>query len=117
MEIAVTTIVSMMMLIIEHYLPWELMTGKKLPRLATYILGTLSIAIPLTALGYFWIVNDANSISMVLLALWILVIFDGIAVCATWLIDNALVTRLKLNIRENEANQLRSGLDNGAKKK
>ena len=70
---AVTTSVSIVAI---HYLPWQLMLGKGLPRLFGFILGVLAIGLPYSVLilahstwpcvdvlRAFWVISAAGGIS------------------------------------------------------
>ena len=79
--IGIAVIVSSLAQLALHWLPWQLLLGRDLPRPAAYMLGTSGIALPLT--GLFWAWGFPGPI----LALWAVVVGSGLAVLAGYLLD------------------------------
>ena len=87
-NILLTCLIIMLTQLALHWFPWELVIGRRLPRLAAYTLGVLAIMIPLTGLFFYEY--------MVLIALWSAVISAGSAVFAGYGIDY-LARRVRLS--------------------
>lgn len=80
--IAAAAAFSAVLLLAEHYFPWETITGRKLPRLAAYVLGTFAMNLSLTALFAL------AGLWHVVLAQWTVIGVSGLAVLAAWLYDS-----------------------------
>ena len=70
-----------------HWLPWRLLLGRELPRVAAYVLGTLAIVLPLSGLFAMW----GNWLQAA--ALWAVVVSAGLAVLGGYLFDGWLEHR------------------------
>ena len=87
-ELLVASIVTVLILLVEHWFPWQSLIGRKLPRLAAYTLGLLAIGLPLTFLYIGWGLVQAA------MALWIVIGCGGSAVILAWLMDSWLENRI-----------------------
>ena len=84
-EISITALISVLLLLVEHWAPTRLWLGRKLPALAAYILGVLALITPLTGLLVYW------GEQRVILAMWIVVISGGAAVILAYMVDAWLI--------------------------
>lgn len=81
-----------------HYFPWRMLPpirGKKLPRLAAYVLGLLGMMVPFT----LWLMDHGKG--DVVEVLWTVIVSTGIAVFATYGVDRYL----DLDMRDVEASE------------
>jgi hypothetical protein len=79
--VLVTALISALIAVVIHYIPWRIFFGRELDRLWSYVLGTLSYAVPLSILFLVW--SDMTA----LIALWVLIICAGGAVLAVNALD------------------------------
>lgn len=79
--IAIAVVVAALALLALHWLPWISLLGRELPRPAAYIVGVLSMAMPLTGLFAAW------SEWWAMLALWAVVVGSGLTVMGAYLFD------------------------------
>ena len=86
-DIAITTLISVLTLIAEHYFPWGVMVGKQLPRITAYVLGILGLIVPLSLLYCFWLLDPPTEEWAYLAALLSVVIFGGLAVIGCYGLD------------------------------
>lgn len=84
------TLITFLLVIIEHYLPWQALIRKPLPQLAGYALGVLSIALPFTAL--IFLVPEISG-SQILVSFWIIVAVAALGTCLTHGLDAYLRAR------------------------
>jgi hypothetical protein len=94
-EILLACVVTMLLLLVEHWFPWRLMLRRDLPRLAAYVLGVLALAGPLTALFVRW------KAWMPLAGLWSVIVSGGLAVMVAYGVD-WLLGRLALAVELGE---------------
>ena len=85
-EILICCGVVMLILLVEHYFPWRLILGRKLPRLAAYVLGVLAMVGPLSFLYFRWEVAPVM-VHGHLVALWCVVVSGGLAVLLAYALD------------------------------
>lgn len=79
--IALTSLIVSLLLLVEHWFPWQLMLRRELPRLAAYIAGVLAIVLPLSGLFLFWELHPDSRVSYGgLIALWACVGAGGLSV-------------------------------------
>jgi hypothetical protein len=101
--IVLTVVVAMLLVLVEHWLPWGKMLGRKLPRLWAYAMGVAAMLIPLTVLVLVW---DADGVViagwMVSVVMWLVAVFSGLAVMVAWWVDSWLDLRMDLNAAEGE---------------
>ncbi len=97
MEKIIMVILVVLLMAVEHYLPWEsILHGRKLPRLAAYIMGTLGLVLPLTwEYGRNYLQNDNQYALEAASDLWLVVIAGGVTVILIWLLDGWLTFSLK----------------------
>jgi hypothetical protein len=100
-QVGLTALVSVLILLVEHYLPWPTWLGRRLPRTAAYVLGVLGMALPLTGLMALW------GLWMVVAALWGVILTGGLAVLGAYALDDMLAMRQRLHALEIEAQLLR----------
>jgi len=68
-----------------HYFPWRLiLSGKKLPRVAAYMLGVLGMMVPFTA----WLIENGELI--IVRTLWLVIISGGLSVMVAYGLDKVL---------------------------
>jgi hypothetical protein len=101
-EIAVTAIITALLLVALHYLPWRQILGAELSRLASYTLGVLSIALPASVM---WIQGQNWT---ALIGLWSAIVAGGISVSACYLLDYILAIRWAAREKSEQTDQLRS---------
>jgi hypothetical protein len=98
-QIAVTALISALILMIEHYLP--IVFGRKYHPTVNYILGVLALIGPLSALLAIW------SYWMALIALWIVTMSGGLVVLLAYLVDHYFDIHRRLKAAELETQLLR----------
>lgn len=108
--IVIAALMSMLLVMVEHWLPWKEVLGKKLPRTAAYVLGTAAILLPLT--GLLILAREIDRWGM-LAALWAVTAAAGAGTALGYLVDGWLEMRVRLSISEKEAQELRPGVDDG----
>ncbi|HLA99547.1 MAG TPA: hypothetical protein VJL34_13930 [Anaerolineales bacterium] len=96
-QILLTTLISSLLLVVEHYWPWKAIIKKPIDKIFAYILGVLAIHIPLTWLLLIWGFFPA------VYALWSITVVGGAVVAGINLLDNHLETRSRMEISEREA--------------
>ena len=84
------TLITFLLVIIEHYFPWQALIRKPLPQLMAYVLGVLSIAIPFTAL--ILLVPEIGG-SQILISFWIIVAAAALGICLAHGLDAYLRAR------------------------
>ena len=102
--IGIGSLVAGLIMLALHWFPWQALLGKKLPRLAAYILGLLGIALPLTAMLCIW--SDWQA----LLAMWIVAVAAGVATASGYAIDHWMDLRIRSSVAERETRALKEGL-------
>jgi hypothetical protein len=98
--IALCATTTAMILLAQHY--W--LRGQKLHVTLKYILGMLAIYVPLTGLFLLW------QEPLVVAGMWVVTVFGGAAVIASYLVDGWLDTRARMNAAEREGKMLREAL-------
>jgi hypothetical protein len=91
-EIIVTALITDLLLLVGHWFRWDLWLGKKLPRIAAYVYGLLSILGPVTVLLIFW------QMWIVVWLLWICAISGGVVVIFAYLADDYAILKKKDSI-------------------
>ena len=86
-----------------HYFPWHVVLGRKLPRVAAYVLGVLGFLVPATGcLSVFGLVAEGTHASiafwmMVSVAVvWAHVIAAGVAVISAYLLDHIFHLQIRI---------------------
>lgn len=90
--IAVAALISFLMVVVEHYLPWRAILKQELPRIPSYIMGVLAILIPLTMLFFvfaFW------SSAEVLIAFWVVTGSAGAGTILSYNLDSLIHIRMR----------------------
>jgi hypothetical protein len=106
--ILITALISALLAVVLHYLPWRLLIGHPLPRLWAYILGVASFALPLTVAFASW------SAWIYLAALWACISSAGLAVLSVSLLDEMASSRLDARQALEREQQLRKVMDEPA---
>jgi hypothetical protein len=101
MEIAITVVLAALILMVEHYLPWEQALQMKAHLIVKYVIGTMGLIIPLTVLYLCW-GREREA-----LALWLVTAGGGLAVMAAHWLDHWLSIRSRMHAAEREAQLLR----------
>lgn len=99
--IALCATTTTMILLAQHY--W--LRGQRRHPTLNYILGTLAIYLPLTALFLLW------QNYLVVAALWLVTALGGGAVIASYLMDGWMAVHARLKASEDEGQILREALD------
>jgi len=100
-QIALATLITALMLIVEHYWPWQAMLKGQLNKIFAYILGLLAIDLPFTALMIVWEEWE------VITALWWITGVGGAVVITINLLDRLYERDAAADISSNEAQNLR----------
>ena len=107
-----TVVVAMLLVLVEHWLPWGKILGGRLPRLWAYVMGVAAMLIPLTVLVLVW---DAEGVVIrgwhVAVALWLVAGFSGLAVIVAYWWDSWLDLRQGLDVAEGERAVISEALD------
>lgn len=96
-HIVVTAIMTCLIELVLHYLPWRMLLGRDLGRVASYSLGVLGLIAPWSVLAWPWS-------SQAVIALWSAVIAGGLAVAGAYTLD-AQLSKLRLADELNEIYQ------------
>lgn len=83
-EIGITGLVAALVLAIQHWFPWQKLFRAPLPRLVAYIMGTLALMVPLTALAV-WTGETTMAVAIPFVTL-----FGGATVIMAYAIDGRL---------------------------
>lgn len=112
LSVGLALVVAVLLVWVEHWLPWGRLLGRKLPRLVAYVMGVGAIVLPLTGVMVAW---DAMGVVMrgwmVIAALWVIVACTGLAVGLAWGFDNWLDLRSAKRAAEGERDVMMSELD------
>lgn len=102
-QITITVLITMLILISEHYWPWRLILGHKLGRLQSYVFGMLAIVLPYSGLLFTW--ERWHE----LLALGLVVGIGGLAVFGMYALDRYLIDRDRADAAEQAEKVLKDG--------
>lgn len=86
-EIILACVVVVLLLWVEHWFPWPALLGRELPRLSSYILGVLALALPLSGLYGRWLAQPPALAWFYLLGLWAVILAGGLAVILAYALD------------------------------
>lgn len=101
LSLTITAIVAILIILVEHYLPWNLLLLKPRPgRIASYIMGVMAFAIPLTLL--FSLVELTRT--QLVISLWVVIFSAGLGTVAAYGLDNWLDHRNRANEAEEREN-------------
>lgn len=101
LSLVVTAIVAMLIVLVEHYLPWNLLLLKPRPgRIASYIMGVMAFAIPLTLL--FSLV-ELTQVQLII-SLWVVIVAAGLGTIAAYGLDSWLDHRSRAREAEEREN-------------
>ncbi len=103
-EIAVTALITVLLLLVEHYWPWRQMLQRELHPTANYVLGILAIHLPLTGLFILW------GLWQVVLATWLVIVCGGLAVIGVYGFDGWIKMRFRAKVAGKENATLRREL-------
>lgn len=99
-QIGIASLVSALILLVEHYLPLRAWFGR-LHATTNYILGMLGILLPLTGLFIAW------HQWMAIVALWAVTVAGGLAVISAYLLDTWQAMQQRVHLAELETQLLR----------
>jgi len=100
-HIILTCLVTVLLLLVEHWFPWPLLLGQALPRLPSYIAGVLALALPLSALYGLWLNNPPDLAWFYLLSLWAVIVAGGLSVILAYALDKIMArVRLSYELQE-----------------
>jgi len=100
-HIILTCLITVLLLLVEHWFPWSLLLEGGLPRLASYIIGVLALALPLSGLYGLWLNNPPELAWFYLLSLWAVILAGGIAVILAYALDKIMArVRLSYELQE-----------------
>lgn len=102
-QIFVTVLISVLILIGEHYWPWKKMLGRSLRLIERYVLGVLALMLPISGLMIVW------ALWAVLLVIWLVVIFGGLITIGMYFVDGAWDARDRANLAEKAEQVLKDG--------
>lgn len=95
-NIALTCLVTALLLLIEHWLPWRTILGGELKRVPSYIIGVLALALPLSGLYLHWSIHAPGWMYAHLAALWAVIVSGGCAVILAYLFDGLVLKLAQL---------------------
>lgn len=98
--IGLACLTTALVLWVEHWFPWELVTGRQLPRPAAYVLGVLGLLVPLSGLYLYWWLEPSSLPLAHLIALWAVAVSGGGAVLGAYALDGVL--RMRAKVREQD---------------
>lgn len=110
-HLALTLLITWLLLWVEHWFPWRLMLRRDLPRVIAYVLGVLAIQVPLSGLILYWRSCCAHIGAVeYVIAIWVITVGGGAAVYSAYGVDWLLDT---LRQRQ-ELSELLHGRDHAA---
>lgn len=77
----IVILITILLLLTEHWFPWRLAMGKDLPRIPAYIGGVCALIIPLSV--HWWM----NGLTEVVLQAWIAIVSGGLALMLAYAVD------------------------------
>ena len=83
-SLAIMAICVALVILVEHWFPWQRLLGKECPRLLAYSLGVLAIAGPLTV----WLLR--RDMREATIALWVAIVAAGVATVSGYVVDALL---------------------------
>lgn len=107
-EIMTTAVVSGLILIAQHYIPWRKWLRIELPAVVRYVMGILGLFIPLTVLFSYW--RDVLAV----IAIWVVVVFAGGFVIVAYALDSWFDQRDELRALRRDRKTLRARVDSHA---
>jgi hypothetical protein len=108
LAMAVTVLIVVLLLLVEHYAPWRGIFQQKLHATVNYALGTLALNLPVTALLMIW--GDWQAVRLI----WLAVMAGGLTVILCYGVDTWIRNRDRAQMAEKEAQRLRPGGQYGA---
>ena len=94
--IVIASLVSGLILAMEHWFPWQSWLGKPLPRIPSYVMGMLALYLPISIVLVVW------QSWIVLILMWFCGAVGGAVVCVGYFIDHYLSIRNAKMILEEE---------------
>lgn len=97
LSILMTALVSGLIVLLEHFFPWEKVFGKKrLSPVANYVIGVLAFSVPFTVLLVFWQAgNIAVSPIAAVIALWANIVIAGVSVMWAYGLEEKYETKMR----------------------
>jgi membrane protein YqaA with SNARE-associated domain len=87
-QVMIAALVAMLLVMVEHWLPWNLLLLKQRPgRIVSYLMGVLAFLIPLTIL---FLTTKTIEGWMVAVALWVVIGATGLGTVLGYWIDSWL---------------------------
>ncbi len=103
-EVGTAAVVVVLALAVEHYIPWQRLLGRRLHRVARYVLGCLAINVPVSAVLAIW--GEWGAMAL----LWVCTISGGATVGLLYLVDAWLEIRSRAEAARRENQVLREEL-------
>jgi len=107
-----TVVVAVLLVLVEHWLPWGKILGHRLPRLWAYVMGVAAMLVPVSVLLLVW---DGEGVVIlgwqVVMVVWLVAGFSGLAVGLAWGWDSWLDLRQGRDVAEGERAVISEALD------
>ncbi|HPS41038.1 MAG TPA: hypothetical protein PK040_00440 [Anaerolineaceae bacterium] len=103
LALMIASVIAFLIVVVEHYLPWQLILRKELPKIPAYILGVLAFGIPLSVL--FTVITDWTS-SEIVLSFWVVVISAGAGTVGCYNLDSLIHNRARADESEEREQKL-----------
>jgi hypothetical protein len=103
LALTAAAVIAFLIVIVEHYLPWQMMLKKDLPKIPAYVLGVLAFAVPITVL--FTVIPGWVS-SEIVLALWVIIIAAGLGTVGCYNLDTLVYHRARAEESEEREQRL-----------
>lgn len=103
LSLILTAVVTLLIVLLEHYLPWNLLLLKPKPgRIASFTMGVIAFAIPLTLL---FSLRDLTRVQIVI-ALWVVILAAGLGTLGAYGLDQWLEDRARAKEAEKREAEL-----------
>lgn len=96
-------LISFLIVAIEHYLPWQMILRKELPRLSAYIMGMLAIALPVTV---HWTLFKSWTTSEIIISFWVITCAAGLGTLGCYILDGLIHNRARAEESEERESRL-----------
>lgn len=103
LQIVITIVMTSLILAVEHWFPWVGVLGRTLRWVERYVAGMLAVMLPLSVLLVLW------GSWYELAALWGVVVFGGVVVVASYLVDGHVDQKQRMNAAEAAERILKDG--------
>lgn len=104
-EIVLAMMAAMLLLLVEHWGPWQQLLRCRFHQVVNYVLGVLALNAPLTVLLIGW--GDQRAA----IAVWVISVGGGLAVGVAYAVDGWIGERNRRIVAEREAELFRPGAD------